>query len=67
MTHAKDLDDLEGIADAAAAEAAKTRDTANLMAERDPDDLAKDMRQLAGMVQQLAEQVQRLAVAVGQR
>lgn len=63
-----DTDELGGIADAAAAEAAKTRETANRMAEREPsDDMGKEVRQLAGMVQQLAEQVERLALAVGNR
>lgn len=63
-----DVDDLGGIADATAAEAAKTRETANRMAEREPsEDLGKEIRQLAGMVQQLAEQVERLAVAVRNR
>ena len=59
-----DIDDLGGIAEATAAEAAKTRETANLMAEREPNDVGKDIRQLAGMVQQLAEQVERLALAI---
>jgi hypothetical protein len=62
-----DVDDLGGIAEATAAEAAKTRDTANLMAEREPNDIGKDIRQLAGMVQQLAEQVERLALAIRNR
>ena len=67
-TKTPDTDDLGGIADATAAEAAKTRETANLMAEREPsDDLGKEVRQLAGMVQQLAEQVERLALAIGRR
>lgn len=61
-------DDLGGIADATAAEAAKTRETANRMAEREPsEDAGKEIRQLAGMVQQLAEQVERLAAAVRDR
>jgi len=65
---APDVDDLGGIADATAAEAAKTRETANRMAEREPSgDLGKEIRQLAGMVQQLAEQVERLAAAVRDR
>ena len=63
-----DSDDLGGIADATAAEAAKTRETANRLAEREPsEDLGKEVRQLAGMVQQLAEQVERLATAIGDR
>ncbi|HSL11889.1 MAG TPA: hypothetical protein VLA82_11305 [Actinomycetota bacterium] len=61
-------DELGGIAEATAAEAAKTRETANRMAEREPsEDVGKEVRQLAGMVQQLAEQVERLALAVGNR
>jgi hypothetical protein len=65
---APDPDGLGGIADATAAEAAKTRETANRMAEREPsEDLGKEVRQLAGMVQQLAEQVERLALAIGNR
>ena len=57
-------DDVGTIAEAVAAEAAKTRDTANQMAEREPVDIGKDLRVLAGMVQQLADQVERLAVSL---
>ena len=65
---APDTDELGGIADATAAEAAKIHETANRMAEREPsDDLGKEVRQLAGMVQQLAEQVERLALGVRNR
>ena len=60
-------DGLGGIAEATAAEAAKTRETANRVAEREPNDVGKDIRQLAGMVQQLAEQVERLALAIRDR
>jgi hypothetical protein len=59
--------DETGITNAVTAEAAKVRETANLLAEREPDDLARDIRQLAGMVQQLADQVERLAAAVANR
>jgi hypothetical protein len=62
-----DVDEQIGVTNAVAAEAAKIRETANRMAERDPEDLTKDIRQLAGTVQQLAEQVERLAAAVANR
>ncbi|HEX6132002.1 MAG TPA: hypothetical protein VF044_09740 [Actinomycetota bacterium] len=57
-------DDVGAIAEAVAAEAAKTRDTANQMAEREPVDIGKDVRVLAGMVQKLADQVERLALSL---
>jgi hypothetical protein len=56
---------LEGT-DAILAEARKTKETAERMANGDaPPGEADDIRVLAGMVHQLAEQVERLAAIVG--
>lgn len=56
---------LEG-ADAIIAEARKTKETAERMANGDgPPSEADDVRVLAGMVHQVAEQVERLAGLVG--
>jgi hypothetical protein len=52
-------------ADAIIAEARKTKETAERMANGDgPPSEADDIRVLAGMVHQVAEQVERLAVVV---
>ena len=52
-------------ADAIIAEARKTKETAERMANGDgPPSEADDIRVLAGMVHQVAEQVERLAVIV---
>jgi hypothetical protein len=56
--------DVGTVAEAVADEAAKTRDTANQMAGREPADVGTDVRVLAGMVQQLADQVERLALSL---
>lgn len=52
--------------EAVAAETEKIRITANQLAERESDDIGKDIRVLAGLVQQLAEQVERMAGASGE-
>ena len=51
------------LTEAVNAEVEKIRTTANQMAERESDDVGKDVRVLAGLVQQLAEQVERLTDA----
>jgi hypothetical protein len=52
-------------ADAIMAEARKTKETAERMANGEgPPDEADDIRVLAGMVHQIAEQVERLASVV---
>jgi hypothetical protein len=52
--------------EAIVAEAHKTKETAERMANGDgPPGEADDMRVLAGMVHQVAEQVERLAIVVG--
>jgi hypothetical protein len=57
-------EDLKGT-EAIRAEARKTKDTAERMANGDAPAQADDVRVLAGMVHQLAEQVERLAGVVG--
>jgi hypothetical protein len=52
-------------AEAIRAEARKTKETAEKMANGDTPTEADDVRVLAGMVHQLAEQVERLAGVVG--
>jgi hypothetical protein len=54
------------VADAIVAEARKTKETAERMANGEsPPSEADDIRVLAGLVQHVAEQVERLATLVG--
>lgn len=59
-------EEMTGDADAIVAEARKTKETAERMANGEgPPGEADDIRVLAGMVHQVAEQVERLAQLVG--
>lgn len=54
-------------AEAVRLEAAKTKETADRVANGESADEKDDIRVLAGMVKQVAEQIERLAALVEQR